>query len=824
MKLIQLLLLLLITNIIYATNTNISGVVNTYDAVSSVATNSITLNSASAHSYVCGDRLMLIQMKGATINTVNTAAFGNISSIGNAGNYEMATVTSVSGTTITFSENLSKTYDVAGLVQAIYVPHYEDATVTATLTAQAWDGATGGVLAIEVDGTLTMNADIDVSQLGFRGGDYHPNTQPSPSSYVCLNLGFFQLYEENVGMDFRYNAANKSYAVEKGESISTNSTYLWGKGKFISGGGGGGVESGGGGGGANYGAGGNGADGNPLSSACNNPDVAGLGGIALSAQINTDKIFLGGGSGAGCNGNVNGYYTAAQNTLPAIGRNGGGIIYVSSNTIVANGNSILANGENGYVETSTTIDNFGGSGGGAGGSILLDTDLFQTVISIEANGGYGTTVRTNNTGARRRAAGGGGGGGVVAFASATATASVDGGDGGLSYSSGSTLRSSHYGVAGGNGAVISAYSIPGTEYKGASLTTATTTKTDFVLGSNYHYISDNGILVAINPNTNDLGSTIVTTTVGGASAFPSVGCSEDELYLPRVVEVVPTTQPTSACDVSLFMTSAELTAFMAQTAAQSANYKSCWGEVTGVSDLVVTVVHPNGANEALIPTITYDACTDIYRLDVQVNEFSTFYIHSNKGTLSGNLLPVEWLSFDADYISEEEVELKWTTGVEINNDGFFVERSYDGENFEEIDWVNGQGNINSKTDYTYLDYIDIYKDHSNVYYRLNQMDYNGEQEYSKIVALKLKTYNFIGELYPNPTYSQVSIDVINNTDAVCNITIYNTIGKLVYQKIAKTSSKSLSKVDIEIESLNAGIYTCVLEINGEKTIRRLVKK
>ena len=59
-------------------NTNISGIINTYAAVNSISTNTITLSSTASLSV--GDLVLIIQMQGATINETNTAAFGNTTS------------------------------------------------------------------------------------------------------------------------------------------------------------------------------------------------------------------------------------------------------------------------------------------------------------------------------------------------------------------------------------------------------------------------------------------------------------------------------------------------------------------------------------------------------------------------------------------------------------------------------------------------------------------------------------------------------------------------------------------------------------------------
>src|SRR5262245_5010855 len=79
---------------------SISGVVNIYTNAVAIdyCTNSIELVSTAGFS--AGDRILVIQMKGADITLSNTAAFGNLVSYNGAGNYEFATITSVSGSLI----------------------------------------------------------------------------------------------------------------------------------------------------------------------------------------------------------------------------------------------------------------------------------------------------------------------------------------------------------------------------------------------------------------------------------------------------------------------------------------------------------------------------------------------------------------------------------------------------------------------------------------------------------------------------------------------------------------------------------------------------
>ncbi len=797
--------------------TNISGIVNNYAPLSAFTSNTVSFGSQSgtAHNYSCGDRIMIIQMKGASITTANNSSFGNISSIGNAGNYEMATIESVTGSVLTLTENLTKTYTVADKVQVIWVPHYEEAIVTATLTALAWNGTVGGVLAIEVDGTLTLNAAIDVSELGFRGGNRHAAGSPFPNKVVCYSFWGLNSYNNNVGDNFRYDNANKRYANEKGESITTHSTYLWGKGKFATGGGGGGVESGGAGGGANYGTGGNGGKGNPLSTdwPCTMPDVAGKGGVDVSTHIDNYRAYLGGGSGSGSNGNTNGYY----NYPSAEGRNGGGIIYINANTIVGNNHSILANGQDGSPHTAA--DDFGGGGGGAGGSIILDNNIFTTNLIVEAKGGFGSSVSTTSTNSRRRGAGGGGGGGAIVHSRGSlpvnVSTDVSGGAKGLSYYNTNTNDPSHDGVNGVIGAVIYNYVTNGTLYKANSLVTTTTTDNQTVKDMSTVTFSKNGILATIKSNGNDLGNVAITTTVGNNGPWsPSTACTADEYYLPRYFDITVANQPTTTVDVSIYITATELADFITFTNAQTTNYKTCWGAVNSINDLQITAIHPSAANEVINFTSSYIACDAIYKLDFQTDKFSTFYLHSKGGT-TGNLLPVELLTFEVNKLDNNTNELIWKTATEINNKGFFVQRSFNGKTFEDINWIDGNGNSTKINDYFLVDNYSNKTNNEYTYYRLKQLDFDGEFQYSKIISVKNDVFNkeFI-KVFPNPAKEFVTIKTGSQNEL--EIELINFSGKIVKQAIVNSNEQ------ISLSEFPSGIYYLKVYSSQESKVVKLV--
>ena len=85
----------------------------------------------------------------------------------------------------------------------------------------------------------------------------------------------------------------------------------------------------------------------------------------------------------------------------------------------------------------------------------------------------------------------------------------------------------------------------------------------------------------------------------------------------------------------------------------------------------------------------------------------------------------ELLNFEAAH-SGHKIVLKWSTGIEKNNDYFTIERSSDGANYTEIGKTEGTGNTLEKSDYKFTDKHPL--DGKN-YYRLKHTDKNGNAEY-----------------------------------------------------------------------------------------------
>jgi gliding motility-associated-like protein len=400
---IGLLFSSVVTCSLFAQSKSIGGVINQYVQVVSIdGINSITVTNASA--FHSKDTVLLIQMKGAIMNV--TGSYGLYQgSNGSPGSYEFMIIQSVSTNSITFTRQILNTYDVRGLVQLVRVPYYNSASVDSKLTCAAWDSTakTGGVLALIVGGSLSLNADIDVEGKGFAGGKISTGTG------ICITTNPL-VYDLDYYSASYTNSGFKGEGLAQWENLGSASLYPeYAKGKghnFTGGGGGNGRFSGGGGGagtlnnGNDYGTGGYG--GREVSTCLPAPPGDGGSGGAKEnfGELNSG-IFLGSGGGSST-------YEVGSTATP--GGNGGGIIIIVTDTLKGNGHTIKADGA---TPATSTIGNAGAGGGGGGGSVAIYLQSFSTqsatsALTISSKGGKGGDATNNLFGE-----GGGGGGGLV---------------------------------------------------------------------------------------------------------------------------------------------------------------------------------------------------------------------------------------------------------------------------------------------------------------------------------------------------------------------------------------------------------------------------
>jgi gliding motility-associated-like protein len=483
-----------------------TSVLNAYTTVTSdipagssvvpVASNTLT-NSVMTAGLVAGDLIMIVQMQGATMDIDEYAVdnwggeyttatnhvldwynyrdlWGGVLNYNNCGKYELAEVRSVSGTnSITLQCGLKNAYTSAGHVQVVRVPRFNNLTVNANVSVNPalWDGSVGGIVALEVDGILTLqpNGKISASGFGFRGAALGPSggnaTSPTTTGYV----GSF----------------NSIHGAPKGEGIGgftaeyTALSSVYCVGAPANAGGGGNNHNGGGGGGSNVGTGTYTGKGNPVAGyntawnlesagfAASSSAGGGRGGYTYSTSnqdanvtgpannawsgdfrrveggfgghnlaYDADRVFMGGGGGAG----------HQNNNQAGAGSRGGGIVALfvygsvsGSGIIESNGAAGQNSNPNNQAAGFSKVGNDGAGGAGGGGAIVIShAGTIPSTVTLNAQGGAGGNQNLLVSAFASQEAdgpGGGGGGGMIAFTSGTPAQSVAGGLGGTTNAS-----------------------------------------------------------------------------------------------------------------------------------------------------------------------------------------------------------------------------------------------------------------------------------------------------------------------------------------------------------------------------------------------------
>jgi MYXO-CTERM domain-containing protein len=359
------------------TVTTANQIINAYARVTApLAPGDNAIMVSSATGFAAGDLVLVMQMTGVVPEPPSGGPSPVDLTNDPVGRWEFARLGSVAGNTLNLTAPLVNSY-AGNVTQVIRVREHTSVTINApgSITAPAWDGSTGGVVAFLATGSVALNAfpAINVTGKGFQGG---------------LSVDDTSGITGCTGLDEPAQAGAR-----KGEGIAFTrfGPTQTGRGRVANGGAGGVCLNSGGGGGGNGGTGGQGGN-----SEDGNRVAGGQGGAALTFNL-LNHLLMGGGGGAG--------HVRTVGAATVTGGAGGGIVFVRANATTGAG-TIVANGGTGG---STTTGQDAASGGGGGGSIYVRIAGASTCGNLQAIGGTGGSASAGSA----VGPGGGGGGGRV---------------------------------------------------------------------------------------------------------------------------------------------------------------------------------------------------------------------------------------------------------------------------------------------------------------------------------------------------------------------------------------------------------------------------
>ena len=238
------------------------------------------------------------------------------------------------------------------------------------------------------------------------------------------------------------------------------------------------------------------------------------------------------------------------------------------------------------------------------------------------------------------------------------------------------------------------------------------------------------------------------------------------------------------------------------------------GAPEGTTSAIKIVSLPDGGK-------TLNSYFNIYNLGIDVtNEGAMFYggtpVNSAQGysglsytSVSNISLPTKFVSFFATK-KDDNADLTWTVDNEENNNYFVIERSTDARTFSEIGRVNSVRNGQSSHTYNSTDLNISRLGSAAVYYRIKQVEADGNSLYSPVRQININSSNFKMALYPNPVKTNAKLVLDAPSEGKATLLIRDASGKTV-QQVSLQLVKGINQKEINASMLSTGEYSVTVK-------------
>jgi hypothetical protein len=218
-------------------------------------------------------------------------------------------------------------------------------------------------------------------------------------------------------------------------------------------------------------------------------------------------------------------------------------------------------------------------------------------------------------------------------------------------------------------------------------------------------------------------------------------------------------------------------------------------------------------------TLTTGGTTNLHYVQMNVNEFSEFWLGGSQG--GGEALPVQMIYLEAEAMSNDSIQVRWGTASEINNREFDVERSTDGNTWTMVNVTPGHDNSSIDQFYTFND-LNVTQGIV-YYYRLKQVDNNGNYQYTGIVQAELTgagaftVMNFV----PNPTSGNTQLTVVTTKEQEITVDFYDMLGQKVLTSIQQLNVGT-NRIDFNLQRFASGTYSAVVTSDDQLYTKKIV--
>jgi hypothetical protein len=184
------------------------------------------------------------------------------------------------------------------------------------------------------------------------------------------------------------------------------------------------------------------------------------------------------------------------------------------------------------------------------------------------------------------------------------------------------------------------------------------------------------------------------------------------------------------------------------------------------------------------------------------------------------VVPVELSAFNYT-ISQGKVNLSWRTATETNNSGFEIQRSRTAADWDVIGFVPGKGTSSEPAEYSFTDDPAV---DGTYYYRLKQVDFSGQYQYSKTIEVDLRIIkDFVLEQnYPNPFNPSTTIGYELPVESNVLIKVFDVLGNEVTTLVNGRQPAGVHEVRFDGEKQVSGIYIYRMTINNYTATKKMI--
>ena len=317
------------------------------------------------------------------------------------------------------------------------------------------------------------------------------------------------------------------------------------------------------------------------------------------------------------------------------------------------------------------------------------------------------------------------------------------------------------------------------------------------------------------------GGSILKSTDGGETWVPKISGSTNNLN-----------------SIKFFNSNLGICVGNAGTVLFSTDYGESWiSQNVGTTESLTSVCFTNsstiwiaGSNGTILNTTdlgnnwnNYNAVTGNYLTSLCFINENTGWIVGLDGTIlkyQNDIVPVELVSFTAD-IMGNIVQLNWRTATEVNNYGFEIERRINEREWDNIGFVEGEGNSISPKSYSFTDKNLV--GGSRIQYRLKQIDTDGSFEYSSIVELQIVPYQYeLSQNYPNPFNPNTVIEFsLPDNAGNVKLSIYNSLGEKLAELVNSALTSGKYQYQWNAQNVATGIYIYELRTDKFVSIKKM---